>query len=726
MGRPGLILVLLGLMGGWTGPSTAQADSRAHHALQVALDPASHQLSVTDQITWPSLAGAAPNRFVLNARLRIDQASPPVEEIPLGGTLDPGAATQTPLKRYRVLGDAATLTLSYSGPLHFPLSDPKDQYTRGFRDSAGLIGAEGLFLAGESFWYPRFGEEWVSFSLNAQVPDGWHLISQGQGTSRDGAGVAHWDSPLAMDEIHLVGGPLRRFQASAGPVETLVYLRDEDPALANQYLTATAQYLDLYRNLIGPYPYPKFALVENFWETGYGMPSFTLLGSQVIRFPFILTSSYPHEILHNWLGNWVWVDPDSGNWCEGLTAYLADHLLQEQRGAGADYRRAALQKYRDYVRKGRDFPLAEFRGRFSAASEAVGYGKALMGFHMTRRAIGDDAFRATLRRFAQEFQGRRAGFRDFQRTAEAQSGQSLGWIFDDLIQRAGAPVLELSSGPDRLQRQGDRFLLEGVVRQIQPGPPFTLDVPLLIQTEDGTETHLLRLDQAEKAFVISTGAPPLALALDPYFDLFRRLDPRETPASVGQMFGQPRILAILPAAAPATELEAWLALFQGWRSDSHAIELRMDTALDELPTDRTLWIAGAANRFAKPFLDSLPGVQAGETAVQIDGQRLDLKDHSLALVARPPAHPDQTVGFLAVGPAAAFPGLGRKLPHYGKYSYLAFQGEAPTNLLKGQWRQSDSPLQVDLRAADQRLVQLPALPPEPRPALAELPPARTP
>ena len=70
----------------------------------------------------------------------------------------------------------------------------------------------------------------------------------------------------------------------------------------------------MYRQLIGPYPYGKFALVENFWETGYGMASFTLLGPQVIRFPFILNSSYPHEILHNWWGNSVFVDYASGNW----------------------------------------------------------------------------------------------------------------------------------------------------------------------------------------------------------------------------------------------------------------------------------------------------------------------------------------------------------------------------------------------------------------------------
>ena len=42
----------------------------------------------------------------------------------------------------------------------------------------------------------------------------------------------------------------------------------------------------------------------------------------------------------------MYVDYAGGNWCEGLTAYLADHLLQEQQGQGAEYRRDTLQKYR--------------------------------------------------------------------------------------------------------------------------------------------------------------------------------------------------------------------------------------------------------------------------------------------------------------------------------------------------------------------------------------------
>jgi hypothetical protein len=55
---------------------------------------------------------------------------------------------------------------------------------------------------------------------------------------------------------------------------------------------------------------------------------------------------------------------------------------------------------------------------------------------------------------------------------------------------------------------------------------------------------------------------------------------------------------------------------------------------------------------------------------------------------------EKAIGLLIVSPIEAFPGLGRKLPHYGKYSYLAFEGAEVTNTVKGQWVASDSPLSV--------------------------------
>jgi len=140
-----------------------------------------------------------------------------------------------------------------------------------------------------------------------------------------------WSVTTPTEEVHLIAAAFTEYSRDAGTVKALAFLRKPDPALADRYLDATAQYLDMYRGLLGPYPYSKFALVENFWRPVTACrPSRCWRASDPV--PFILHSSYPHELLHNYWGNGVFVDFDGGNWCEGLTAYLADHLIAEQRG----------------------------------------------------------------------------------------------------------------------------------------------------------------------------------------------------------------------------------------------------------------------------------------------------------------------------------------------------------------------------------------------------------
>ena len=725
-----LVALLLGtaLLDGAAGAAEPTAPSPADVAaydLDVDLGPGTGLLRVTARIAVP--AGAKAD-FLLNAALKVTKAEPGVEEVPLGDVAaffgnnasaeEP--SRRVPLKRYRAKGAPAKLTVTYEGVVRNELTAPKEEYQRGFRETTGTIGPEGVYLAGNTFWLPSFGEALVTFRMAAKAPAGWQLVSQGDGTARGADGVARWDSKGPVDEAYLVGGPLQVWRDRAGDVETLAFLHEKDDALAAKYLAATAQYLEMYRALVGPYPYGKFALVENFWETGYGMASFTLLGPQVIRFPFILTSSYPHEILHNWWGNSVFVDYAKGNWCEGLTAYLADHLIQEQRGKGEEYRRGTLQKYLSYVRDGRDFPLTEFRGRESAATEAVGYGKALMGFHMVRRHVGDAPFRKVLARFYADFRGKRATFDDFRATAETVSGKPLAWLFDGWVKRAGAAELVL--GPAAVARDGEKWKVTGTLRQVQMDAPFPFEVPLAVVTDKGTVRQVARLDGPEARFEIATDAPPLALAADPQFDLFRKLDPREIPPSIGQVFGEPRVLAILPPGLSPEEDAAWRALLKGWETPTHAIEVKAEADVASLPADRAAWVVGKSNRFATLFAKQ-EGLALGANDLTALGEKVALPGHTFVVVARHPGDPAKAVGWLFGDPLAALPGLGRKLPHYGKYSYLGFEGAEPVNVLKGQWPESDSPLRADLRPADRRASPLPSFAPEARRALAELPPA---
>ncbi len=760
--RRGILLVLLASLP-FTQPGRAapaeSAGVTVAHRLTVGLDPVNRQLTVDDRVLL--LRGGAVE-FLLNRQLEIASSDPRVEEVPLGEVApflgnNSGEEQGAGLRRYRVRlpEGGGTLRLSYAGKFDFGLGTQKEEYQRGFRETAGIVSPEGVYLAGSGHWYPQFApqagaSELVEFELTAQAPEGWHLVSQGNGTSRDDQGSAHWSSGGPTDEIYLVGGPLVRSRrtvavaagsgaAPAASIEAEVYLRQADEALAGKYLQATQQYLDMYGRLIGPYPYGKFALVENFWETGFGMASFTLLGSQVIRMPFIVTSSYPHEILHNWWGNSVFVDYASGNWCEGLTAYMADHLMQEQRGQGAAYRRDKLQAYASFVREGRDFPLTEFRSRHSAATEAVGYGKTMMGFHMLRRKMGDDLFRSWAAQFYREQRGRVASFADILHSMERAMGKNggpdLARFFGDWTERPGAAALAVEvSGVEAV---AGGFEVRGMLRQTQAGEPFALDVPMAIQAASSGETagapavvYELRLEAGAAPFAFRVAERPALLQVDPEFDLFRRLDPREIPASIGQIFGEPRLLAIVASQATPEEREAWRKLLESWQSDAHRVEIVTDAELPEsgdLPPDRAVWLLGRDNRLAPRYFGggAVTGLKIAGDGIDLDGQRLPFAGNTTVAVARHPASPGRAIGWIAVDPAllAALPGLGRKLPHYGKYSYLGFAGVEPTNMLKGQWAASDSPLRVDLRPAAERTAPLPALALEPRKALAELPAA---
>jgi aminopeptidase N len=195
--------------------------------------------------------------------------------------------------------------------------------------------------------------------LRARCPASRGLVGDQPGRRHDrpATGQSHWSESQPQDDIYLIAARFHAYHKRSDDVqaEAQVYLREPDAALAERYLDATLEYLAFYSDLIGPYPFAKFALVENFWESGYGMPSFTLLGPRVIRLPFILQTSYPHEILHNWWGNGVYVDYESGNWSEGLTNYLADYWLMERAGRGVEGRRDMLKSFADYVRRGGTF-----------------------------------------------------------------------------------------------------------------------------------------------------------------------------------------------------------------------------------------------------------------------------------------------------------------------------------------------------------------------------------
>ncbi|VAW88376.1 PDZ domain [hydrothermal vent metagenome] len=694
-----------------------------HHALNITLEPTTSIITAQDTITLPdSLASQPYFEFLLHAGLNPQSTTHTIATI-----ATPSDSIQH-LYRVKLRADNQPITLKYSGVINHPLSAAGEQYARGFKETPGLIDKEGIFLAGSTLWYPVVPEQLVSFKLAISLPEGWSAISQGSRIpvlpeALPGWTKVIWEEKQPQDDIFIIANRYHEYSQSTGAVEAMAFLRDADETLAQKYLDTTAQYLAMYNKLLGPYPYQKFAMVENFWDSGYGMPSFTLLGPRVIRFPFILHSSYPHEILHNWWGNGVFVDYDKGNWAEGLTTYLADHLIAEQRGRAINYRRDVLQRYSDFVTDGRDFPLSEFRSRHSAATEAVGYGKTLMLFHMLRQQLGNRDFVRALATLYRKHRFTITGFQDVEAIFSQVSEQDLAPFFEQWVERAGAPSLKLDNATS--SKEGMHYHLNASLIQQQKGIPFTLQIPVMIYLEGQSEPHIEMVDMAsaQADMSLTFEARPLRIEVDPMFDLFRRLDDREIPSALSQGFGAERVLMLLPSKANNKLLSEYRNMAMAWAGNQPGDwQVKLDSEIKSLPSDRAVWVLGWNNLFSSTVKAALKEqrVSLDGTTLTLNKQSLPIANHSAMLTARHPDNSAATLVWLATSRAAAVPALARKLPHYRKYSYLAFEGDEGNNVAKGQWRVLNSPMSLDFEYKDKPNRDNLKL--TPAPALAQLPP----
>ena len=687
------------------------------HLIYAVVYPNHAKLSVTDTLRMKDapevLYFHLNNRFQITAfskNIIVQKVSSSDSTNDVGMDRDePSGGIKTDRWKVTFKNHPGIFSIHYDGTVDSVLQQNRADYQRGFTESTGIISRKGVYLAGSTYWVPTFKDRLSVFELTSQLPTKWKSVSQGKRTLTKTTSKTHidrWVCDKPQEEIFLIAAPFTEYGYTMNNgVQAMAFLRTPDEGLSSKYLEATEQYMEMYEGLIAKYPYSKFALVENFWETGYGMPSFTLLGEKIIRFPFILYSSYPHELLHNWWGNSAYVDFSKGNWCEGITAYMADHMMKEQNGRGEAYRRSTLQKFTDFVNPGNDFPLTKFASRYNASSEAIGYGKALMMWHMVRRKLGDEMFKKGLRLFYENHKFKVASYDDIRQALEQVSGMDLKPFFHQWLTRTGAPELSLKSvSTDRYNSQYRLFI---TLQQVQPQKAFVLDIPIGIATAKGTKFVVEHMTRKEQLFEITLDEKPLKLAVDPQYDVFRRLNVNEVPPSMSKALASKINVFVLPSSATKAQIALYRQFAEQWKaSDNDQFSILLDKDLKVLPKDKTAWILGYKNRFVpfvnkqlKPYNSSL-----GIDSITLEGKPIAKSGKDFILNLRDEKDENRNSVFIAIDNQKAIAGLVRKLPHYGKYGYLGFEGDEPVNMAKGQWPVLHSPLIKIFDKSGQHLV----------------------
>jgi hypothetical protein len=646
-------------------PNAALASaSPPHLELDIELDPATRQLMAT---TTMKVEGNA-QTFCLAPGLRLTQVL--VDGVP---QTPPRASAKD--GRYRLdLGGAGShrIHLAYQGQLA-PLPD---------LDHRGVLARlppmadiQGSYLPAGSGWYPDPGMPF-SYRLRLQLPAGQKGLVPGTLVRESDGEVyrAEFDFPNPIEGIDLMAGPYQVAErlverSGASPLRVRTYFYPDMADLAAAYLADSARYLERYSKAIGAYPFDAFSVVASPLPTGFGMPSLTYLGREVLRLPFIRATSLGHEVLHNWWGNGVWPDWESGNWSEGLTTFMADYAYQEDKSAEAA-QIARLGWLRDLaaVPEAQDTPLAAFTSRHHGLSSIVGYNKSAMLFVMLRDAIGKAAFDQGLRLFWQRHRFQRAGWADLQRAFADASGRDLGGFFSQWVDRAGAPQLRLaeaswSDGKLRLTIE-------------QRGKPYALKLPLRLVHRDGQEIRRVEVDGPRQQIVLPAPDRVTAVDLDPEYRLWRRVDPANFPPILREVFVAPRA-GLLLANADA-ELQAAASALAERLLDSHPESLDAEAG-KSLPGETPLLLIGRSASvdamLARLGLPPRPVEVAGKGSAQVWAAR--------TADGRPYA-------VISARDAAALQALQRGLPHYGRQSWLVFEGARAQD--KGIW-----PAQVERR-----------------------------
>jgi aminopeptidase N len=603
--------------------SLACAAAEPDLTLDIRLDPASRECTAVAE-----LAKAPPDfRFVPHPSLSVRG----VTRLPSGGVRIEYGGLLPPLDR----------TIDFRGVLRAlpPMTSP-----------------EGTYLGSASGWYPQ-AAALFTYRVRLTVKGRHKGLVAGRLLSEEvseGGYSAIFEHLVPADGIDLMAGPYQvREKQTLLPdgkhVRLRTYFFSEISSLSETYLDDSARYIERYSKSIGAYPFSEFSIVASPLPSGFGMPTLTYIGAQVLKLPFIRATSLGHEVLHNWWGNGVLVDYARGNWAEGLTTFMADYAYKEAESADAA-RDTRLAWLRDLaaVPAAEQRPLASFRSRAHGADAVVGYGKSAMLFFMLRDAIGEDAFARGIQRFWQEKRFAVASWNDLRAAFEHASARKLGPFFEQWLVRAGAPTVRLVSvrGGKDLQ-----------VTLEQSRPAYSLRLPLELSFDGGmVETRWVEIGRERETVSVQFKDSPRSVRLDPQLRVYRLLERAELPPILRQW-----IVARSPALMRVSSLRSKLAerLFES--------PYREVTQPDGEPLLIIGLHADVDAALARLGLPPRPALLAGKGSAQV---------WTVPGSATP-------VAVISAKDDAALEALERPLPHYGAQSYLAFDGARAIE--RGTW-----------------------------------------
>jgi hypothetical protein len=321
------------------------------------------------------------------------------------------------------------------------------------RFSAGTALSRGQVHFG--VWYPRLWWDGLrtrdSFKVRLGAPSGFALATSGRlnktsGAYENGCVTTHF-------AIFLADG-MKAERREAGGVELTALFTDKGRDCALFCLDAAADIISFYKEWLGFTPHASLTILPGGSRPMGGYPYASGIvvihgqetfdqakGAKANGWWTWITA---HEIGHQYWGESVMSGDVLGDYTEswlmiGL-GICADKEYMLRKGYGWDRHRGFIDTYLQGVKAGNDTTMDAPPSLVSAQkfdrNNVLIHGKGFAVLSALETVLGPEAFDRLYRRVVRECAGRRLGWRELQRLAEAETGGSLAWFFEDWV-RAG-------------------------------------------------------------------------------------------------------------------------------------------------------------------------------------------------------------------------------------------------------------------------------------------------
>jgi aminopeptidase N len=381
--------------------------------------------------------------------------------------------------------------------------------------------------------------------------------------------------------ISVVAGDFTAYEQSADGLPVVSYVPPERAADAERSFGKTPAMLHLFSELLGRYPWPKYAQICCD-EYGGGMEhtSATTLALGTLhdeRAHLDVSSDtlVSHELAHQWFGDLVTCKDWAEIWLnESFATYLAAVWAEHDLGGdeGVWHRRAQAQTYLAEDSGSYRRPIVTYRYP-SAISMFDGhsYPKGARVLHMLRFVLGDELFWKSLRRFLDDHRFSVVETADLRAAIEQTSGQGLNWFFDQWLYRGGHPEFEVSYDWVEADRQV-RLVVKQTQRVDELTPLFRMPVEIDFATSDKTTTQRIEVSRAEETFYFRLEERPRRVEFDPRDWLLKTLKFTKSKQEWLEQLAHsahvmPRMQAAEALAALAGDADAAAALLAAARTD---------------------------------------------------------------------------------------------------------------------------------------------------------------